>query len=303
MRSILALVLLCTPASAFAQDDRVTFGNDTLVAAGDRVGDVATFGGDATVDGTATGVATFGGDATIRGNVTGDVATFGGDTLVLGHIDGDLATFGGRVTLGEAASVGGEISTMGGSVERSGAPPVASPIDGLASWIHDALEGLASFALLFLLALAMLGVAPDRLRALEVVIAREPGRAGLRGVGAFFLAVIAMILLAITLIGIPAAIALGVALSLAGYVGLAAVAAVIGVVMPVERLRDRPVLQLLAGVATLYACSLVPGIGELIVAAAAAVGLGAVVRTQLKADVPPREGEESPYRASPIEAL
>lgn len=290
MRSILALVLLSTPASALAQD-RVTFGEDVVIAAGERVHDVATFGG----------------DATVMGDVSGDVVTFGGDALVLGHVAGDVATFGGDLTLGEGASVAGEISTLGGSVEHEAPlpPPPSSPLEALAAWIHDALQGAASFALLFLLALGMLGLVPERLRALEVVIAREPGRAGLRGVGAFFLAVIGIILLAITVIGIPAAIALGVALSAAGYVGLAAVAAVIGVILPVERLRDRPVMQLAAGVLTLYVASLVPGIGSLIVIGCAAVGLGAVVRTQLKKDVPPRESEPggSPYRTGFPEAL
>jgi hypothetical protein len=295
MRSILALVLLLTPAPALAQD-RFGFGDDLVVAAGERAHDVASFGG----------------DVTVLGDVSGDLATFGGDAVVLGHVAGDVATFGGDLTLGEGASVAGEISTMGGSLEHRGAalheplpPPPSSPLESLAAWIHQALESAASFALLFLLALAMLGLVPERLRALEVVIAREPGRTGLRGVGAFLLAVVGIILLAITIIGIPAAVALGVALSAAGYVGLAAVAAVIGVILPVERLRDRPVMQLAAGVLTLYVASLVPGVGSLIVAMCAAVGLGAVVRTQLGKHVPPREGEGgSPYRSTPVpEAL
>jgi hypothetical protein len=296
MRWFFVLVLgLTLPASALAQDDRVTFGSGTRVLAGESVNDVVTFGGDAAID----------------GEVRGDVATFGGDVTVSGHVAGDLVTFGGNAELLPGASVGGEITTMGGTLRGNGASsapivvPVSvprapdSPLDALAAFLQHALEGAASFALLFLLGLGMMGLFPDRMRSLEVVIAREPLAVGWRGAAGVFFAVVGAILLAITLIGIPAAIALMVGLSVATYVGLAAVAAVIGVVLPVERLRDRPVLQLAAGVATLYVASLVPGVGGLALIFAALVGLGAVVRTRLGKEVPPRFSDESsPYRGS-----
>lgn len=295
MRWFFVLVLgLTLPASALAQDDRVTFGSGTRVLAGESVNDVVTFGGDAAID----------------GEVRGDVASFGGDVTVSGHVAGDLVTFGGDAELLPGASVGGEITTMGGTLRTDGASygaytPVMttatpeSPLDTLAAFLQHALESAASFALLFLLGLGMMGLFPDRMRSLEVVIAREPLSVGWRGAAGVFFAVVGAILLAITLIGIPAAIALMVGLSVATYVGLAAVAAVIGVVLPVERLRDRPVLQLAAGVLTLYVASLVPGVGGLALLFAALVGLGAVVRTRLGKDVPPRFSEEgSPYRGS-----
>jgi len=295
------------PAAAFAQDapsaepgDRVTFGHDVVVRAGERVRDVVTMGGSATIEGEVLGsVLTMGGDAVVRGHVVGDVVTMGGDADVAASavIGGEITTMGGTLDARSGATTG-EVVTMGDS--DFGGLAALGTFGGLAGFLHTALSGAASFALLFLLALGMRGVASDRYDALQLVVAREPLHALMLGSASFVAAVLTIVVLAITIIGIPAAIAVAIALSLACYVGLATVAAVIGALMPVAQLRDRPVLQLAAGVAALYLASLVPGIGTLALMAAGAVGLGAIVRTRLRTSAPPRlpVTPVGPYRTS-----
>lgn len=294
----LALALLL-PAlfapTAHAQGDRFTMGSNVVVAAGERVDTVVTMGGNATID----------------GEVLGDVMTMGGNVTVTGHVTGDLVTLGGNATLADGAAVDGEVTTMGGALHRSGTAHVGSvsspsshplaastPLDDLAALVFSIVEGAVTFFLLFLLGLALSGGAPERFEALKVVIARDPLQVGLKGLGAIGLALLVGIVLAITVIGIPLAIALAVAVSIASYVGLAAVAAVIGAVLPIERLKDRPVHQLAAGVGTLYVASLVPGAGGIALAVAAVLGLGSLLRTRLSKDVPPRLETNSAYRDS-----
>jgi cytoskeletal protein CcmA (bactofilin family) len=66
-------------------------------------------------------VAVIGGDAEIAADasINGDVAVIGGDLEIEGSVNGDLAMIGGEVSLGENAIVDGDIATMGGNLEQS----------------------------------------------------------------------------------------------------------------------------------------------------------------------------------------
>src|SRR5262245_24283433 len=91
--AVLVLLALLAPTVALAQDssaDRVTFGSDVVVRAGETVNDVVTMGGDAGISGT----------------VMGDVVTMGGD----------VSLEDGAVVEGEVVSMGGDISVDEGAV-------------------------------------------------------------------------------------------------------------------------------------------------------------------------------------------
>ncbi|MBI2897310.1 MAG: hypothetical protein HYY06_27380 [Deltaproteobacteria bacterium] len=272
------------PPSAGLQD-RVTFGGDAIVRAGERVRDVVTMGG----------------DALIEGEVTGDVVTMGGD-IRLGRgavVHGDLVTMGGDTDVDEGAVVHGDRVRMSGHESGHGARHGDA---GIGDFVEDVLSSAASYALLFLLGLVLLGVLPERLGALQRSIVRKPARAAASGVLGFCAAALLIAVLCVTIIGIPAAVLLAIALSVALYVGMAASATVIGAILPVGRLKDRPVLQLAAGVTALYVVSIVPLAGTIVVVAAVVVGLGAVILTKL-GKVAPGDAvpvvPEGPYRTPP----
>lgn len=147
-------------------------------------------------------------------------------------------------------------------------------------------ESFVAHGLLFLLALVLSGLFPERMSALHKAIIREPLRSGALGVGSYVAAIVLIIALAITVLGIPAAVVLALGVPLATYVGLAACATVIGAAIPSENLTDRPILRLAAGVGVLWVCSLVPFIGPLLVAIVACIGVGAIVRTRFRTDAP-----------------
>jgi hypothetical protein len=162
----------------------------------------------------------------------------------------------------------------------SGSVQLPAPTRTRPGWLAETSESLTRFALLFLLGLFLLGLAPGRVRTVQAQIAAAPLRALANGfLGAIGGSVFALVL-AITIIGIPAAIVVALALASATYAGLAASAAVVGGILPVAALRDRPVLQLAAGVLVLFVASRVPIVGPLLTMGATLIGLGAVVLTR-----------------------
>jgi hypothetical protein len=128
----------------------------------------------------------------------------------------------------------------------------------------------------------LLALAPARLGALRRTIARAPLRSVVAGMmGAVGTLVLGLILV-VTLIGIPAAFLLAIIAFLGAYVGLVACASVIGAALPTAALRDKPILQLGAGVGVLFVASLVPGIGSVVSFLAVLVGYGALMLTRFK---------------------
>jgi len=288
----LAAALLIPASAAFAQtpQDRVTFGGDAIVRQGEVVNDLVTMGGDAVVE----------------GQVLGDVVTMGGDLAVgsTAEIGGDLVTMGGRLEVAPGASTGGDIVGFGGVGSGPAFPHHVPDPGGIGGFIVDAVSSLVSYALLFVLGLMLMGLARERLDALQLVILKRPARAAATGILGFVGAIVGIVVLAITIIGIPAAIILAIALPLAVYVGMAAAASVLGAALPIASLKGRPVLQLAAGVGTLFVASLVPFLGTLLVAATAVVGLGALVVTRFekasRVDLGPDPVPSGPYRTQSV---
>lgn len=287
--SVLVLVLSCLAplGVAHAQDrDVSTFGGDAYVRIGETVDDVSAFGGSAHVD----------------GEVLGDVSTFGGDVLLgpTAIVHGRVDAAGGRVEMKPGARIGSGASAVAPEPQRDPEPVMRDHHDHHEDGGEPAalLRGLLFSALLFLFALLLTGVVPERMTAMHVAIIREPARSAGAGLLGYVSAAIVLVALMITIVGIPLALALAVLVPVATYVGLAAAATVIGAALPVERLRGRPVLQILAGVACLFVVSQVPVLGSLALGAVACMGLGALLRTRFR-PTPPAEltpGSEGPYR-------
>jgi len=284
------------PMSAMAQEV-VGMGQEVRVLAGQHVDTVASFGGPVYVDGIVDhDIASFGGDI-----VLGPNARIGGDVVAMGgNIQGDPRA----VVMGDVVGGGGRVNPWGFTRPQQGvfvpsqptqfAQPIA-PVQPLASsaqpsWFQEGVshmvESLVAHGLLFLLALVLSGLFPQRMSALHIAIIREPFKSGALGVGSYLGAVVIAIALMITVLGIPLALVLGLAIPLATYVGLAACATVIGAALPVGGLDGKPVMRLLAGVGVLWAASLVPVIGGVLVAIVACIGVGALVRTRFRSDAP-----------------
>ena len=267
-------------AATRGKQDRVRWGEDIVIGENERVNNAVSFGGNITVEGEVVrDVVSAGGDIVISGRVGGNVVSAGGDIDLLpgAEVQGETVSAGGNVNVDAAATVHGQ------RVEFTGKRFEYWWREGPGRAWRSAFWGAAQvvkYALLFLFGLLLLGGTPQRLDALETTLGRTPVKATLYGLVVLLAVGVSSILLILTILGIPGALALGVLTFLAWYVGFAAVAKTIGARFPVPWLRQRPIAHLAAGVLFLFIASVVPWLGTIVSVIAGLAGLGAVVMTR-----------------------
>jgi hypothetical protein len=301
---------LAAPASSSAADDhaapastprhrgedRVLTGESFRVAKGDVVHDVVMFGG--SVD--------------VQGTVTGDVVITGGSVHVEpgGRVEGDVTAIGGTIDLDDGAVVEGDVGAVGGLVHRAGGAEVGGdvkrihkgkphgginiklddddddakePARGPESKVGHAASAvggaLTRAALLFLFGTLCLGLAMPRMEMLQGEMAARPARSWALGTLAVLLASVLLIAMCVTVIGIPFALASGVIVALAAYVGVAAALTTVGGALLRHKTRN-PYIHLAAGCVMLTIVGALPYVGWLATAAVALTGLGAIVATR-----------------------
>lgn len=262
----------------------------------------------------------FGGNLTVKGHVDDDAVVFGGNLEITGHVEGDAHAFGGNVVLGPGARVEGDVSSFGGTVikqkgahvegstESFGGAQIGKMVSGevrkgLKKSAHDHAESeereerdddndiatfLIQFAVMFGLGFLGQMLFPARMKALAADIQARPLAGGVVGLVAALSLIpasiplaLVTIILAVTIIGIPVAVALWLIPPLAAAVGFTAVASSIGTRLPVMRGRKTQAMVMALGLLLLLAVGQIPVLGPLVLIAAALVGLGAVIRTQL----------------------
>lgn len=267
----LAPALLPAPAGAVGP----TGGDEGAIVV--IAGDVAVQRGK-TVD----GVFVVHGDVRIAGRVDGSVTVLSGDAVVSGTIRGDLFTISGTAHVLPTALVTGDVryadnhpdvstdARVLGDVEKQTWPDLGGAVAwaaGFALWLAITLSAAALGALLLL-------AAP---RAADAIEASSHGRKGpliAIGVAAAIALPAGALLAAVTLVGIPLAVLVLLALLPIGVVGYLASAWALGrrVVKP-PRART---VSFLAGLGILRLLALVPVLGLLVGLAAAVYGLGLI---------------------------
>jgi len=228
------------------------------------------------------GVFVANGDTTIAGEVSGDVIVLSGDVLVSGRIDGDLFTAGGSARLLPSAEVTGDVdygdehptvaldARVRGDVAKQDWPDVG----GLFSGITEFLIWLAVTLSLLVFGTLLLLVAP---RAADALHARSRERLGPTvaiGIAIAIVLPVAAFIAAITIVGLPLAIGIGLALLPLGAVAYVVSAYVLGRRM-VEPPRHR-MLSFLAGLGALRIAAYVPILGTVVGIAALVFGLGLI---------------------------
>ena len=278
-------LLLSLPTAA-AAEDRVVFGSSVDVRE------------DEVVDGD---VVVFGGTCRIAGHVTGDAVVFGGK-LVLeesGRVDGDLVSMGGSVQ--RHGSVGGEATAFGGDQDEireaidEAMEDMEEAVQGLDVEDDDAFTAIASperkgwwaklrsfFNYLRIAYMALIGIlillefSPDRIMNITRTVELRPGRslvAGTLTATAFFLA---MALFAISIIGLPVAALVYLALWGVAFPGVMAMCGVVARKLPLGRISGSTGAWLV-GALLLLALPFITCIGPLLFNLLFVIGLGAAV--------------------------
>jgi cytoskeletal protein CcmA (bactofilin family) len=277
MRRALVLLVASLALLAAAPGAAAQSGGDTEEATVVINGDVTVERGE-----TVEGVFIVNGDARIAGRVDGDVVLAAGDALVSGRVDGNLVTIAGQARLLPTASVGGDLiygderpqvapaATVDGSIEKE---DWADSI-GLFPFIGAFVFWLAMSISAAVLGILLLLIAP---RAADAVFAQARERIGPTiaiGIAILIVLPLAALLAAITLVGLPLGIGIGLAL-----LPLAAIAYVTSAWALGRAIVKPPrgqIIAFLAGLAILRALALVPILGVLIWLAAVVVGLGLI---------------------------
>jgi len=207
---------------------------------GSRRGDVVRVGGDVQVgrdefvDGD---VAAIMGSATVDGEVRGDIAVVMG-SLTLGPtavVHGDVSVVGGTMTRAPGARVDGKVSNVGiGPFRRGAIPAIAVPF----AWRVGSLAAtLVRTAFMVLLALIVVAIGGSWVERIADHAAAEPWHAGLIGFFAEILTVpllvLTIVVLAVSIIGIPLLLLVPFAIL---FVGIVALVGFTGVAYQVGRL-------------------------------------------------------------------
>lgn len=266
-----------------SKGERVGVGQSVHVAPGETVREAVSIGGDVDVQGTVLGDA-----VSVGGRLAlGPAAVVKGDAVCVGcqlesdpgaKVEGDRVSVGPE-SLGSMAKLfGGQGQSEPKAVKKEkDVPSHSSPWDCLVGFGSATLR----FAVLFVLGLLMLALVPDRLQSVGRELRRAPvPSAGIGLVGAILLVPLSIIV-AVTVVGIPAVLILWLfALPVAALVGFTAIALEIGArVAPTGRSAAK-VAVLLIGLAALFLIGLVPYLGPFALWVLILAGFGAVLRTR-----------------------
>jgi hypothetical protein len=225
-------------------------------------------------------VVVFRGVASIQGVARGDVVVFSGRVIVAGQVSGNVVALDGTVVIASTAQVRGDVISRGTVALRKGAQvqgeirenvplslrALVEIFGPLATWLAVGVSGL-------LLGLVLLWIAPRGSESVVATARRAPWASAGWGVGVMVGVPFLTLGLALTLVGLPLAVSLLLALGLALFVGYAWAAWILGrVLLPPPRGR---IVAFLAGFAILRIAGAIPVVGGVSWILASAFGLGA----------------------------
>jgi len=230
------------------------------------------------------------GNITVLGRVSNDVVAVGGSIVVSGEVDGRVLALGGDVTLLPGAHIAGDVQTFGGSVNRSPGVEVDGRVDRGMTTDQFTLPNFTSIIPVRLdwtdvIFWAFSGLVislflPAQLTRVRLMAHHQPLGSLFLGLLAYVVGVVAALVLVLTCLGIPLALAIGVVLWGGSIFGTAALGLWIGSALvpgATSRRRLPFILATVLGVSLLAIASTAPVIGGIIRVLVSCAGLGAVL--------------------------
>jgi len=215
----------------------------------------------------------------------------GGSVIISGKVQEDVVAIGGDVTLQDGATVGGDVVAVGGLVHKNPVAvikgnivevklPAAMVTKGLGWGL--AFMSLLSFVAFLVLAVILAAVFPGQLGLVSYYTERQPGHALLWGFLACLATPAAIILLILTIFGIPFIPVLLLILGAAFVFGYVSISQLLGkLTLKAFKVRGKPMaIEVLTGLAILFIVGFLPILGWIIKAIAGLMGLGAVAVTK-----------------------
>jgi uncharacterized RDD family membrane protein YckC len=302
-------------------NDLVNLGRDSILPRGETADSVVSIFGSSTSDGEAGDVVSIFGDTRISGDVTGGTVSVLGNTYIDGKVDGDAVAVLGSMELGPHAEVDGAVVVIGGALRRDPAAVVHGDVEnifagsfGSMGWLHAWVRHCLLFGRPLALAPGLgwawsLALACLALYAVLALLFREgltrcvqtfetqPGHSVLAALVTMLLTPVLVVLLFVTVIGIPAVPFVLLGLFCVGLFGKAVMLAWLG-----RRVTGgqgtgptgHPAVAVLIGGVLVLALYLVPVLGFLVYKLLGVLGLGAVMYTAILAARARRSATEAP---------
>lgn len=271
---VFALAAAMLPASVLAQDSDedgllLRIGGSTRLASDESVGVLVTVSSDVVVD----------------GRVDDGMVLLGSDTVVNGTVDGDIIAVGGSLRLGPDAVVTGDVAynnttfvtdadaVIQGTVRDNLGVNLSRDVTRFVAWLS-----LATWAGSTLLALAagmvFAGIGGRQLWACAGNITRRPLQSLLSIIALWMLGAVLVVVLFISILGIPVALAIVLILGAVWSLGHIVAGTRIGAALTRRSIDDRtiahPYLPALIGITVVQLVALVPVLVGLLAAYATA---------------------------------
>jgi cytoskeletal protein CcmA (bactofilin family) len=286
----------------------------SVVISGRVTGDVEVVGGSITIEGVVDGsVEAAGGSVVVReGARVGSLDAAAGDVRVAGTVDGNARLAGERVELTPSASIGGNVehdaeefvrapgASVGGSVTRNddisvSATPWTGPVDfpfpaGGGVSLPTGLFAAWGLVVNLVLGAVLLLVAPGFSRSVTELGTRRPARSGAFGLLTLVGVPILLVLLLVTVVGIPLSLLGAVVFAVLLWVTFVYGALVAGTWLASLADNENRWGALLVGLLAAAILGFVPVLGGLVQFALLVVGTGAFVLA-LRGE---EAGEEAP---------
>ncbi|MEP6886372.1 MAG: polymer-forming cytoskeletal protein, partial [Gammaproteobacteria bacterium] len=290
--------------------DLVNLGHDSNLPRGEKAESVVSIFGSSTSDGEAGEVVSIFGDTRVTGDVSDGTVSVLGNTTVDGKVDGDVVAVLGNMELGPHAEIDGNVVVVGGNLQRDPAAIIHGDVQHvfagdfgsmgwLRSWVRHCLlygrplalaPGLGwawnlALACLALYAFLALLFREGLTRCVQTFEA-QPGQSVLAALIAMLLTPVLVVLLFVTVVGIPAVPFVLIALFCASLFGKAVMLAWLGRRVTGNRgegTMSHPVVAVLIGGVLVLVLYLVPVVGFLVYKLLGVLGLGAVVYTLIQA--------------------
>ncbi len=240
------------------------------------VGQPLTIGVDEVVD----SAVAVGAPLLVRGHVLNDAVALGAPLRVAAgaRVDGEAVAIGGPIDIEEGARVSGNTLSLGG------------PVGGITSWALRLARGdvsprlLLLFSILgvliravamFVIGLLFLSFAPERVRRTRELLLARPGASVAAGFAILIGILPLVILLAVSVVGIPLIPVALIALAALPALGLTALLTWVGDRLPLWVGRKTQLGAMLLGLALFVLVDCVPVLGWMVLFAAALVASGA----------------------------
>ncbi len=153
--------------------------------------------------------------------------------------------------------------------------------------LHELWESLGAVATLWVYGAILIALVGDRIQKLEAEMVARPMRSFALGVVGLGAAIVSVIVLCVTLIGIPIAVLGVIAALLFAYAGVAAVLTALGHALLNHRSTNRYV-HLAAGCGLYFVASSLPWVGDYVTLTLALAGIGVVIATRAAGLIPTR---------------